>query len=110
MNNQVNTVWEGMPVWAKIAFLLGFPTVVAVGSLYFNYQIVVGQLATHGKDLIEHNAKVADHVKEANASHLMHFNLLNDLRYISLRICQHQSHNERERDECIPPPVKIAIP
>jgi len=53
---------------------------------------------------------VSPHVRENSASHLLEVNALSNLQYTITRICQHQSHNERERDECIPPPLRGTVP
>jgi len=105
-----NHAWEEMPWWVKATVIIGFPTIVAIGSLYVNYLIVVGQLAQHDKSLLEHNLQVSPHVRESSASHLLEVNALSNLQYTITRICQHQSHNERERDECIPPPLRGTVP
>jgi hypothetical protein len=111
MNNETATdTWKDMPWWVKAIVIIGFPTMVATGSLYVNYLIVVGQLAEHEKSLLVHNLQVTPHVHESTASHVLMVNALFNVQYTLTKLCQHQSHNERERDECIPPPMKGAIP
>lgn len=63
-NGNGNNAWAGIPVWARVAFLLGVPSLIALGTVYNSETRLSANVAANTVQIAEIKSAAATHNRE----------------------------------------------